>query len=330
MNTFNTQNLKKIGVYTSGGDASGMNAAIRSVVRVGISQGLEVIGVRHGYVGLLAKDFVPLDLRSVANVIQRGGTFLKTGRSPDFLEKESRERAISFLKEQGIQALVCIGGDGSMRGAHSLWQEQGFPVVSLPATIDNDVPCSDISVGFDTAVNTALEAIDRIRDTASSHDRLFIVEVMGRDSGFIALDVGLAGGAEEVLAPESETTIDMVIDRIRSGQEKGKMSSILIAAEGEVPGRAYQIADEIRQKSGFEAKVCVLGHIQRGGVPTAMDRILASQMGAEAVRALCDGQCDLMIGRQAGDLVRVSLQEVFSSQKTVSQDMVNLIQILSS
>ncbi len=330
MNSFNFKTLKKIGVYTSGGDASGMNAAIRSVVRVAISQGLEVVGVRHGYGGMLEGDIIPMDLRSVANVIQRGGTLLKTGRSSLFFQEESRIQAVEVLKSHGIEALICIGGDGSMRGARCLWEEHGIPIVSVPATIDNDVPCTETTVGFDTSVNTALEAIDRIRDTASSHDRLFIVEVMGRDSGFIALDVGLAGGAEEVFIPEHPTSVDQAIEHIKRGLVNGKMNSILITAEGQKVGRGYDLAEAIRKKSGLEAKVCILGHIQRGGAPTAGDRILASQMGAAAVTTLCEGFCDVMIGRQNGQFVRVPLEEVLATKKSISKDLIELIQVLSN
>ncbi|HWU44651.1 MAG TPA: ATP-dependent 6-phosphofructokinase, partial [Bdellovibrio sp.] len=249
-----TQQIKRIGVYTSGGDAPGMNAAIRAVVRVGIAQKLEVYGIQSGYVGMIDNIIHPLHLRDMANIIQRGGTILKTGRSTEFMKTEGRERAANNLRAAQIDALVCIGGDGSFRGAHALWEEQQIPAVGVPGTIDNDIFGSDKSIGFDTAVNTALEAIDRIRDTAASHDRLFIVEVMGRNSGFIASYVGLAGGAEEIFTPDGNTTVDKAIDHIKEGIARGKTSSILITAEGQKPGRAYDLADSIRKKSGMEAK----------------------------------------------------------------------------
>ncbi len=326
---FDSQTLKNVGVFTSGGDAPGMNAAIRAVVRMGIHHGLQITGIMQGYPGMVNSEFNPLSLSSMANIIQRGGTILKTGRMPEFHQPEVRARAVANLRAAGIGALVCIGGDGSFTGAHLLWQEHQYPVVGVPATIDNDIAGTDLTIGFDTAVNVALDAIDRIRDTAASHDRLFIVEVMGRDSGFIAVSVGVAGGAEEIFIPENPATADQAVERIRRGISRGKRSSILVAAEGHKPGRAYDLAEAIRKKSGFEAKVCILGHIQRGGSPTAIDRILASRLGAGAVEALRRGECDAMVGVQGDALVTVPFDNVIGVKKKVSSELVSLARTLS-
>lgn len=315
---------------TSGGDAPGMNAAIRSVVRTALTSQIEVIGYYQGYVGMLQGKSTPLSLSSVANTIQRGGTILKSGRAPEFLRPEVRAKAAEELKRNGIDALIAIGGDGTFRGAQLLGQEHGLRIIGVPGTIDNDIFGTDESIGFDTALNTALEAIDRIRDTAASHDRLFIVEVMGRDSGFIAIDVGLAGGAEEVFIPESLANLDVAIASIKRGMARGKTSSILIAAEGQKVGRAYDLAEQIRRKAGFDAKVCVLGHVQRGGPPTARDRILASLLGNGAVRALQQGLNDVMVGIQGGRLVTVPLKEAVSKKKRVPQELIELAQLLAN
>jgi 6-phosphofructokinase 1 len=329
MPQFNAQALKTIGVFTSGGDAPGMNAAIRSVVRFAIHHGIDVVGVVQGYPGLVAGDFMALNLSSMANILQRGGTILKTGRLPEFHQSEVRARAASKVREANLDALVCIGGDGSFTAAHLLWNEHQIPMIGVPATIDNDIFGTDLTIGFDTAVNVALDAIDRIRDTAASHDRLFIVEVMGRDSGFIAVDVGVAGGAEEIFFPENPITVDQAIEHIRRGMQRGKKSSILVAAEGHKPGRAYDLAEAIRKKSGFDAKVCVLGHIQRGGSPTAADRILASRLGAHAIEALRRGECDAMVGLRAGDVITMPFSEALGQKKKIGRDLISLAQTLS-
>lgn len=330
MAQFNSQNLKNIGVYTSGGDAPGMNAAIRAVVRSAIHLNYEVTGIISGYNGMIEGHFQKLNLRSMANIIQRGGTILKTGRSQEFTKPEGRKKAVDQLRNQNIDALVCIGGDGSFRGAHALWEEFQFPVIGVPGTIDNDIFGTDSTIGFDTAVNTALEAIDKIRDTAASHDRLFIVEVMGRNSGFIASHVGLAGGAEEIFIPDTAFSIDKTVERIKAGQIKGKTSSILIAAEGQKPGRAYDLAEQIRKKSGLDAKVCILGHQQRGGSPTAQDRILASQLGAAAVEFLRLGHCDNMVGMQNGQVAQVPLSICASTEKKTPKDLMILASMLAN
>jgi 6-phosphofructokinase 1 len=319
-----------IGVYTSGGDAPGMNAAIRAVVRMAHSKNARVIGIRSGYSGMIASDFCPLDLRSVAGVIQRGGTFLQTGRCPEFLQRENRKIAFENLVKAGINALVCIGGDGSFRGAHALNEEFGIPVIGIPGTIDNDIFGTDFTIGFDTAVNTALEAIDRIRDTATSHNRIFIVEVMGRDSGYLALDVGIAGGAQEIFIPEEINDINASIQRLKDSIDAGKQYSIFVAAEGQKPGRAYDLCDAIKKKTGLDAKVCILGHIQRGGSPTARDRVIASALGAGAVDAILRGESDKMAGIQNGKLVLVPLHEAISKKPPVRKDKILLARILSN
>lgn len=321
--------MKRIGVFTSGGDAPGMNAAIRAVVRMAISKNLEIFGIYHGYNGMIEGQMNSLHPRDVANIIQRGGTVLKTGRSTEFMKPEVRKIAADNLRAQGIEGLVCIGGDGSFRGAHALWEEQKIPVIGIPGTIDNDIFGSDATIGFDTAVNTALDAIDKIRDTAASHDRLFIVEVMGRNSGHIASHVGLAGGAEEIFTPDANTTVEKAVDRIRDSIKRGKTSSIIIAAEGQKPGRAYDLAEAIRKKSGLDAKVCILGHLQRGGSPTARDRVLASRMGAAAVELLLQNEADVMVGTDGPKLVTLPLDVVVKSEKKTSMDLIHLANNLS-
>ncbi len=324
-----TEHVKKIAVLTSGGDAPGMNAAIRAVVRTGISLGLEVHGVISGWSGTLQTQMQKLELGSVANILQRGGTILKSGRCPEFLKPEARALAAQNMRTAGIEGLIVIGGDGSFQGAHALWNEQKIRVVGVPGTIDNDIYGTDFTIGFDTAVNTALESLDRIRDTAASHDRLFIVEVMGRDSGFIAVSVGLACGAEEVFIPERPVTVDQAIQQIQKGLQRGKKSSILIAAEGQKPGRAYDLAEAIRKKAGYDAKVCILGHVQRGGTPSAQDRVLAARMGYESVKMLAAGKSDVFTGLQNGEIVEVGLLEPIKHKKVVPQELMNLSRILA-
>ncbi len=306
-----------------------MNAAIRATVRASINRGLVAKGIISGFQGLLDSNFTDLSLRSMANVIQRGGTVLKTARCLDFLKPEFRKKASDILATNKIDGLICIGGDGSFNGCHLLWTEHQIPVVGIPGTIDNDIFGTEATVGFDTAVNTALSAIDKIRDTANSHDRIFIVEVMGRNTGFIAAHVGLAGGAEEVFTPDLPITVDQAIQKIKSAQSKGKTSSILVTAEGQKPGRAYDLAEQIRKKSGLDAKVCILGHQQRGGTPTAFDRILASRLGVFAVEQLCAGNSDIMVGIQNNSLVTVDLGKVTKSQKQTPKEFLNLISTLA-
>jgi 6-phosphofructokinase 1 len=323
------KSLKRLGVYCSGGDAPGMNAALRAVVRVAIAKNLEIFAIPSGYVGMLEGGYYPLSLRGMANILQRGGTLIKTGRCSEFLKPEGRKKAADQLQDHGIDALVCIGGDGSFTGANLLWQEHQIPITGVPGTIDNDIFGTDNTVGFDTAVNTALQAIDKIRDTAASHDRLFIVEVMGRNSGFIAAHVGLAGGAEEIFTPDFNVTVDQAIDKIKAGISKGKTSSILITAEGQKPGRAYDLAEAIRKKAGFDAKVCILGHQQRGGSPTASDRILASRLGAAAVETLLQGECDVMLGVSGENIVKVDFSTAINTEKKTPGHYLKLASILS-
>lgn len=322
-------NFKKIGVYTSGGDAPGMNAAVRSVVRTAVSENIEVVGILQGYVGMIENKMIPLQMRDMANIIQRGGTILKTGRSMEFMKPEFRKKAADNLRAAGIDGLICIGGDGSFRGAQSLIEEHQIPVIGVPGTIDNDVYGTDNTIGFDTAVNTALSAIDKIRDTADSHDRIFIVEVMGRNSGFIASQVGLAGGAEEILTPENIIPVDKIVEKLKASHARGKTSSIIVTAEGQKPGRAYDLAEAIRKKSNLDAKVCILGHQQRGGSPTAQDRILASRLGSHAVMSLLGGKSNLMIGTQGNDLIEVELEIVTKKHKTSDNNLINLARVLS-
>lgn len=324
-----SQQIKKIGVYTSGGDAPGMNAAIRAVVRSALSKKVEVTGILSGYVGMIDNKMIPLQMRDMANIIQRGGTILKTGRSAEFMRAEYRTTAAQNLKNNGIDGLVCIGGDGSFKGAQALWSEHRIPVVGIAGTIDNDVFGTDDTIGFDTAVNTATLAIDKIRDTADSHDRIFIVEVMGRNSGWIASQVGIAGGAEEILTAENVVGVDKIVENLKNSRARGKTSSIIITAEGQKPGRAYDLAEAIRKKSGLDAKVCVLGHQQRGGSPSAHDRVLASRLAHAAVESLLAGRNNVMIGVQADRLVEVPLEVVTAQQKPGDKSLINLARVLS-
>lgn len=321
--------MKKIAVYTSGGDAPGMNAAIRAVVRTAHSQNVEILGIISGYVGMIENKMMTLAPRDMANIVQRGGTILKTGRSQEFMKPEFRKLAAENLRQAQIEGLVCIGGDGSFRGAQALFSEHQIPVVGIAGTIDNDVYGTDDTIGFDTAVNTALSAIDKIRDTADSHDRIFIVEVMGRNSGFIASSVGLAGGAEEILTAEHVVTVDKIVEKLRESRAKGKTSSILITAEGQKPGRAYDLAEAIRKKSNLDAKVCILGHQQRGGSPTAHDRILASRLGAEAVFALLGGKTNVMIGTLGNKLIELPMAQVTQNEKRGDTGLIQLARLLS-
>jgi 6-phosphofructokinase 1 len=319
----------KIAVLTSGGDAPGMNAAVRSVVRMAASREWSVLGVFRGFSGLVQGEAAELAPRAVANILQRGGTILKSSRSPEFLDEPARLRARDFLESSGVSALVAIGGDGTFRGAHELARIWSGKVVGVPATIDNDVFGSDETIGFDTALNTALDAIDKIRDTASSHERLFLVEVMGRQSGFIALDVGTAGGAEEIFVPEVATDLDGCCERLLAAKKHGKAMSILIVAEGEHEGDAFAIAEKIKARTGFEYRVSVLGHIQRGGRPSARDRVLATKLGAFAVDVVARGETDVMVGVMKGELVTVPLEEAWTRKKELDPFLLKLIPVLA-
>lgn len=275
-----------IGVLCSGGDSPGMNCAIRAVVRTALFHGVQVTGIKRGYAGLLRGEFQTMNLSSVGNIIQRGGTILQTSRSPEFMKPVFRKKAVDILKAQRIEALVVIGGDGSFNGAKALWEEHQFPVVGIPGTIDNDISNTEYTIGFDTAVQTAIEAVDRIRDTAHSHARTFLVEVMGRNSSSIALKVGVCTGAENVLLPHEKINHKKIVDDIQRGIARGKDSSIIIVAEGPVAGRSYEIQNVLKDMYHMDTHVVILGHIQRGGSPTANDRFIASQMGNMAVEAL--------------------------------------------
>lgn len=321
--------MKTIAVLTSGGDAPGMNACIRAVVRSGAAYGLRVIGFRRGFVGLVSGDYISLGPRAVANIIQRGGTFLGTSRSPEFKQADSRRKAIDVLKTNGVDGLIVIGGDGSFRGTHDLIEEGGIQAVGIPGTIDNDLYGTDSTIGFDTAVNTALEAIDRIRDTAASHERLFFIEVMGRQSGFLALEVGLAGGAEAVVVPETLTNIGQLCETLIDSQGRGKSSSIVIVAEGGKPGTAFTLAEKVKISVGMDARVVVLGHIQRGGSPTARDRILASRLGAAAVTMLVEGKTGVMVGEINNRLVLTPLHETWEKKKPLNLSQLALVGTLA-
>jgi 6-phosphofructokinase 1 len=306
-----------------------MNAAVRAVVRTAIQKGIEVYGIVRGYQGLLEGEMTPLSASSVANILQRGGTVLKTARCEEFHKRSARKAAGELLKRKNIDALVVIGGDGSFHGAHLLENETGIRCIGVPGTIDNDIYGSDDTIGFDTAVNTAIDSIDRIRDTANSHDRIFVVEVMGRSSGYIGLLTGIGGGAETILIPEERESISSICKTIERGIQRGKSSSIIVVSEGEVPGYAQNVADELEQK-GYHSKVCILGHIQRGGTPSAHDRMLATVLGSSAVQYLLAGKSDAMVGTQNGKVVIVPFKQVVNRKKKFPKDLYQLAQIVSS
>lgn len=318
--------INRIGVLTSGGDAPGMNAAVRAVVRKGIYHGLQVVGIRRGFLGLLKKEFVPFSLGSVADIIHRGGTFLHTARCEEFKTEEGQREALRNLQDEGIDGLVVIGGEGSMHGALAL-AEYGMTVVGIPATIDNDLTGTELSIGFDTAVNNVVDAINKIRDTATSHERVFIIEVMGRKTGHIALFAGLAGGAESILIPEESLNMDEVIFKLQRGMNRGKLHSIIVVAEGAASGMA--VGEEIRRRTGLETRITILGHLQRGGMPTAIDRVLASRMGAKAVDLLQDEVSKQMVGIIAKELVAVDLEEVLSKKREPDRSIWELAAILA-
>lgn len=323
--------MKRMGLITSGGDAPGMNAAIRAVVRSACHFDLEVVGGFRGYQGLLDNEFKPLDRHSVSNIIQRGGTILKTARSEEFMHPEGRSKAAENIRLQGIEGMIVIGGDGSFRGATLLSEEHGIPVVGIPATIDNDLAGTDITIGYDTALNTALDAIDKIRDTADAHDRLFLVEVMGRDAGFIALDTGLASGAEMILLPESLTHVDDVKDSLGEILKEQKRSSLVIVAEGDETGGALTLASDLREGEGmsqYEMRVCILGHIQRGGNPTARDRVLASRLGYAAVKSIMDGHDRVMVGEVNHSIKLTPLKMTWSKKKDIDFELAELAKVL--
>jgi 6-phosphofructokinase 1 len=318
--------MKRIGVLTSGGDAPGMNAAVRAVVRKAIFHNMEVYGIYRGYAGLIDGDIKKLEVGSVGDIIHRGGTMLYSARCEEFKTLEGQLKGIENLKKHGIEALVVIGGDGSYQGAKKL-TEHGFPCIGVPGTIDNDIPGTDFTIGFDTALNTVIDAIDKIRDTATSHERTYVIEVMGRHAGDIALWAGLAGGAETILIPEAEDDMDEVIARLKRGSDRGKKHSIIIVAEG--VGSGVEFGKKIQEETKFETRVSVLGHIQRGGSPTAHDRVLASRLGARAVELLLDGKGGRCVGIQSNELVDHDIIEALSRTHTIDRKMYDLSKELS-
>ncbi|MEA4902817.1 6-phosphofructokinase [Desulfitobacterium sp.] len=313
--------VNNIAVLTSGGDAPGMNAAIRAVVRKGIYHGLKVFGIERGYEGLIHGMFREASLGTVADIVHRGGTMLMTARSEEMLTPEGQKKAAEQLDIHGIDGLVVIGGDGSFRGAQTL-SAQGVPVIGIPATIDNDIPGTDLTIGFDTALNTVIEAVSKIRDTATSHERTFLVEVMGRKSGSIALQAGLACGAESIIVPEIKVDLDEVSARLLRGHQRGKNHSIIIVAEG--AGSAYQIGEELRRKTGFDTRVTILGHIQRGGNPTALDVVTASEMGSLAVELLRAGKSDQMTARVHQEVIGLPLEVAYGPRKPFNRALYDL------
>jgi len=319
--------MKRIGVITSGGDAPGMNAAVRAVVRSAIGRGAEVLGFHHGWKGVVEGVFEQLDTKSVGGIINRGGTILRTARCQEFREPEGRKRAVDNLRKEGVDGLVVIGGDGSLTGALKLFEEFEFPVYGVPGSIDNDISGSDFSIGFDTAVNIAVEAIDRIRDTAYSHERVFVVEVMGRRNGFIAVEAGLAGGAEAILIPEVPFSLTGICDRLGGASIRGKRSSIIIVAEG--AGHAADIRDFVEKTTGYDSRYVVLGHMQRGGSPSAFDRVLALRLGAFAAGRLLAGASGEMAGVDGTRLVATPLAQVLSTERKVDSEKLLLAEVMA-
>jgi 6-phosphofructokinase 1 len=313
--------MKTIGVMTSGGDAPGMNAAIRAIVRIGIGSGLKVLGFQRGYEGILDKHFEEMNPRSVSNIIHRGGTILKTARSKEFLTEEGQRKAAQNLNELNVDGLILIGGDGTFRGGLDLVKYWKGKVIGVPGTIDNDLSGTDFTLGFDTAVNTAVEAIDKIRDTAEAHERFFLIEVMGRHSGQIALAVGFATGAEEILMPEQAVDPKSICDRLCEAELRGKTSSIIVVAEGAIKGGAYAMAEQLQNLSNHEYRVCVLGYIQRGGNPTAADRLLGTKLGGFAVELLLNGKKDVMAGEMGGVLTATMLTDAIKNKKKLDESI---------
>lgn len=328
--TFAMHKIKCIGILTSGGDAPGMNAAIRAVTRTAIYNKFAVKGVMRGYQGLVAREIVPFRTQNVSNIIQQGGTILKTARSEEFMTAEGRRVAYENMRAEGIDALAVIGGDGSLTGARIFAAEYDIPIVGLPGTIDNDLYGTDTTIGYDTALNTIVEAVDKIRDTATSHERLFFVEVMGRNAGFLALNGAIASGAEAAIIPEIATEVDQLAELISHGFRKSKNSSIVLVAESKLTGGAMGLAERVKKEfPQYEVRVTILGHIQRGGSPTAADRILASRMGEAAVNAFIEGQRNVMVGIQNDVLVYVPFDKAIRDDKPINRDLLNTVKILS-
>lgn len=326
----NKSEIKRIAVMTSGGDAPGMNAAIRAVVRTSVYYELEVMGIYRGYAGLIENDFIEMNARSVSKIINQGGTILKTSRSDEFRTIEGRKKAFDNLKKRGIDALVVVGGDGTFTGADKLHNEFKFPVVGIPGTIDNDLAGTDYTLGYDTATNTVIESIDKIRDTANSHNRLFFIEVMGRDAGFIALRTGLATGAFSILLPEEDISIKELIELLKRNKVTHKTSSIIIVAEGDANGGAYEVAKKVKEKYNYlETKVTVLGHVQRGGSPSAFDRVMASRMGVKAIEGLLAGYDQHMVGFVSDTIQYSKLSNAISGSHPINEELLRISKILS-
>lgn len=322
--------ISKIGVFTSGGDAPGMNAALRAVVRASIYYNKEVYGIMQGYEGMIDGDIVKLGARSVGNIIQRGGTILKSARSEEFRTAEGRAKAFANLKKNGIDSLIAIGGDGTFTGLHKFYQEFKVPSLCIPGTIDNDLAGTDYTIGYDTATNTAVEAIDKIRDTALSHNRLFFIEVMGRNSGYIAINSAIAGGAVAVIIPEEETSFDQLFTLLEQGGKTNRKSSLVVVAEGSRIGGANELARRVAERSNyFDIKVTILGHLQRGGAPTYFDRVLASRMGVGAVEGLIAGRNDAMVGVRNGQLVFNQFDDIMGQQHVIDAESLRIAKILS-
>ncbi|MDM1554512.1 6-phosphofructokinase [Chryseobacterium indologenes] len=322
--------VKKIAVLTSGGDSPGMNAALRAVVRTANYYNIECYGVREGYNGLISNDFLKMGARSVKNIINQGGTILKSARSAEFRTKEGRQKAYDNCVKLGIDGLVCIGGDGTFTGAKIFSEEFGIRVIGIPGTIDNDIFGTDNTIGYDTALNTAMEAIDKIRDTATSHNRVFFVEVMGRDAGFIALNSGLATGALDILIPEKKDSTDDLFEKFRKAEKTGKASSIVVVAEGEKLANVYELAEKTKQIfPDYDIRVAVLGHMQRGGSPSCADRVLASRLGYGAVVGLMDGQSNVMAGMRSNDVVYTPIEEAIKKHNEINKDLMLISEILA-
>jgi 6-phosphofructokinase 1 len=321
--------MKRIGILTSGGDAPGMNACIRAAVRTALAYGLEIIGIRRGYAGLIEGDSMPLDRSNIHNIIHLGGTILETSRSREFTTEEGRARAAEAIAEADLDGLILIGGEGTFHGASLLADEWGTMLVGVPGTIDNDVYGTEPSIGFDTAANCALDAIDRIRDTAHSTEYLFYVEVMGHHTGFLALESGIAGGAEELVIPEEPITIAELSARIEKGYATGKKSAIVVVAEGKEPGRSFQIASNVREFLDYEYRVVVLGHLQRGGPPSVRDRVLGSKLGVEAVTALREDRSGCMVGEVKGEIVSTPLEDTWKKAKALDPELKRIFTLLS-
>ncbi|GLU44871.1 6-phosphofructokinase [Allomuricauda sp. NBRC 101325] len=324
--------IKKIAVFTSGGDSPGMNAAIRSVVRTCAYLGKECVGIYRGYQGMIEGDFKPMDARSVNNIINKGGTILKSARCEEFRTAEGRKKAHEQLLKEGIDAFVVIGGNGSFTGALNFNREYGFPVIGIPGTIDNDILGSSYTIGFDTAINTVVDAIDKIRDTASSHNRLFFIEVMGRDVGHIALNAGVGAGAEEILIPEQNLGLERLLESLKRSKASGKSSSIVIVAEGDKTGKnVFQLKEYVEEHLPiYDVRVSVLGHMQRGGNPTCFDRVLASRMGVKAVESLLEGKSNLMVGVRDTKLVLVPLEEAIKAHTEIDEELIRVSDIMTT